>query len=230
VVAGGAPDEYRPGRFLRVAGQALPGVRRIQQQVGPFAAAWRAANALALEQDGPLWVALGDSMTQGIGAADIHAGWVGQLHDELAAAGSPYRLVNLSRTGARIRDVAGEQIEQLNALGQTPALVTVLVGSNDLMLKRRRAEAPTDFARLLARLPAGAVVATLPQPRAVARAINDQIEAAQAAGQVRIAEMRGGPGLGSWRGALADDHFHPNEVGYARLARAFAAALTPPRP
>ena len=86
-----------------VVDRVIPGVARVRAQKEPFAAAWRAANAAALPGDGPLWVALGDSMTQGIGAAGISGGWVSQLRDRLAAQGRPVRLVNLSATGARVR-------------------------------------------------------------------------------------------------------------------------------
>ena len=38
----------------------------------------------ALAADGPLWVAVGDSMSQGIGASAPDRGWVGQLAEHLA--------------------------------------------------------------------------------------------------------------------------------------------------
>ena len=47
---------------------------------------------------------------------------------------------------------------------------------------------------------------------------------AAAAGRVRVADMRGRT-LASLRGTRADDHFHPNEHGYASIADAFARAL-----
>jgi lysophospholipase L1-like esterase len=214
----------RPGRFLRIAGTVSPGVRRVHDQIAPYAAAWRAANADALEATGPLWVALGDSMTQGIGARSIWGGWVGQAVESLAADGPRYRVINLAVSGGRIRDVAGAQLDALERLGLAPDLVTILVGSNDLLLKSRRVNAVADFAALLARVPTGAVIATMPQPRQVAREINVLIEQAQTDGRVSIAEMRG-RSIGSWKGSLADDHFHPNEVGYARLAAAFVKAI-----
>ena len=58
---------------------AAPGGRGGREQTQPYAAAWRHANEAALAADGPLWVAIGDSMTQGIGASAPERGWVGQL-------------------------------------------------------------------------------------------------------------------------------------------------------
>jgi len=223
-----AEPVYQPGRLLKVAGTVLPGVRHVQDQIVPYAAAWRAANAAALAESGPLWVALGDSMTQGIGARTIAGGWVGQARVQLSAAGLDYRLVNLSVSGARIRDVTGPQLDALAALGIKPSLVTVLIGANDMLVKSRREQVPADFAALLTRLPRGSVVATLPQPRRMAVAANRLIERAAAEGHIRIAEMRGG--LRSFRGTLAEDHFHPNEVGYARIAAIFTSAIQPASP
>lgn len=212
------------GPFLSVAAKLVPGIGRVRAQTAPFAQAWRESNAAALLESGPLWVALGDSMTQGIGAADISGGWVGQLHRRLAASGRPLRVVNLSRTGARIRDVVAEQLPALAELPE-PALVTVLAGANDMLTRARRTSAVTDYALLLGGLPAtGVAVATLPRRNEAALAINDMIESAAAAHRLRIAEMRG-RSLRSLAGTLADDHFHPNERGYAGIAAAFAAAV-----
>jgi lysophospholipase L1-like esterase len=225
----GVAPAYRPGPVLRVAGLLLPGVRTVQRQVAPFAEDWDRANVAALLRTGPLWVALGDSMTQGIGAPDRSLSWVGQLGAWLAHAGHPYRVVNLSRTGARIRDVTGRQLGRLAELGLQPDLVTVLIGANDMLRRTKRETAPADFAMLLDQLPPAptvTVVATLPPPREAAGAINALIEEAAAAGRIQLAEMRG-RSLGAIRGTLAEDHFHPSEVGYSRIAKAFAAALTP---
>ena len=210
---------------MSAASRAAPGIARVHAQIQPFAAAWHAANDEAIEGKGPLWVALGDSMSQGIGARDISGGWVGQLHARLTAAGHRVRLVNLSVTGARVADVAARQLPQLRALELEPALVTVLAGANDMFPRSRRAPAAGHFAELLRGLPAGrSVIATLPRRNAHALAINALIEHAAASGQVRIADMRGMT-LRSLIGTRAEDHFHPNERGYARIADAFDRAI-----
>ena len=223
-------DARRSALLRSAVDRVVPGVARVRAQKEPFAQAWRAANAAALRGDapraqGPLWVALGDSMTQGIGAAGISGGWVSQLQDRLAAEGHPVRLVNLSVTGSRVRDVVEGQLPQLAALGETPALVTVLIGANDMFPRSRRAPAVSQFAALLRGLPAGrAVVGALPQRNAPARAINALIGQAAARGQVTVAQTAV-QGFGSLIGTLAEDHFHPNERGYAGIAAAFGAVI-----
>ncbi len=209
---------------MAVASRLVPGVGRVHATVQPFARAWHSANDEALHGAGPLWVALGDSMSQGIGARDISGGWVGQLHARWTAAGHRMRLVNLSVTGARVLDVLTDQLARLRDLGVEPDLVTVLVGANDMLLRRRRAAAVGHFARLIEALrPYPAVVATMPRRNPQALAINALIDEAGAAGRLRIADMRGRT-LASLRGTRAEDHFHPNERGYASIADAFATA------
>jgi lysophospholipase L1-like esterase len=219
------PGARRAGLLRSVVDRVIPGVPRVRAQKEPFAAAWRAANEAALQGDGPLWVALGDSMTQGIGAADISGGWVSQLRDQRAAEGHPLRLVNLAVTGARVRDVVEDQLPRLRALGVTPDLVTVLIGANDMFPRSRRAPAVGQYAALLDALPAGrAIVAPLPQRNGPARAINALIDRAADRGQVRVATF---PESSLWSlfGTLAEDHFHPNERGYASIAASFGQAM-----
>ncbi|GAA1973833.1 hypothetical protein GCM10009754_56070 [Amycolatopsis minnesotensis] len=205
---------------MRVLGWVVPGVSRVAAQKQPYADAWRESNERALRADGPLWAVLGDSMSQGIGAASIRGGWVGQLSETLAESGKPVRVVNLSRTGAGIGDVLGEQMPRLRELPVAPAIVTVLAGANDMVRPRRRPAAVAGFARLLADLPDTAVVATLFHENRWAHEINALIDAAEAGGAIATAELRG-PALGPVRGSLAADWFHPNERGYATIANLF---------
>ncbi len=103
--------------------------------------------------------------------------------------------------------------------------MTVLIGSNDLFAGRTfRDELPDSFADLVRLLPRGSVVASLPQPRAAATAANRHLEAAAAAGHLRLVDMRAS-GPSTWRGRVAEDRFHPNDAGYAAIADAFEPAL-----
>ena len=203
----------------------LPGIAQVRAQAEPFARAWQAANKEARESSAPLWVALGDSMTQGIGAASIHGGWVGQLQAPLTRAGSPLRVVNLSVTGAGIADVLASQVPELAQLASRTTLVTVLAGANDMFPRHRRQHAVTAMAGLLTALPAGkSIVATLPRRNPAALAINALIDSAATQGMITVAELRGMT-LRSLIGTRAADLFHPNERGYAGLADTFAQAV-----
>ncbi len=216
----------RRGRFVTWAGRVYPGVARVQDDVAPFAAAWAAENAAALADRGagarPLWVALGDSLTQGIGAGDYDRGWVGQLRDRLAAAGREHAVVNLGVSGAKTVDVLERQLPVLDTLDAD--LVTLMIGSNDLMRPHNRKLLPERFEQILRRLPRGAIVTTLPNPAPPARQASDiLLRLAPELGLV-VAELRD-PRTSSWRGKLAADHFHPNELGHAALAGVVADAI-----
>ena len=209
---------------LRLAGRLLPGIARVHAQAAAFGDAWQRSNEEARAANGPVWVALGDSMSQGIGARSIEGGWVGQLRSRLMAQGVPVRLINLSATGARVKDVVQFQLPELAALGQ-PAVVTVLVGANDMFPPARRTGALSPYSELLSALPGGrSVVGTLPRRNRSALAINALVDAAAARGEVRIADMRGMTVRSLW-GTRAEDLFHPDESGYAWIARRFAPAV-----
>ncbi len=212
----------RPGPLIKLAGWVLPGVARVQNDVEPWAEAWGQDNRAALSGTGPLWVALGDSLTQGVGAPAHDRGWVGQVRERLAEAGQDYRVVNLGVSGATTRDVLERQAPVLDAL---PAdLVTLMIGSNDLMRPRDRGGMVERFAELLDRLPEGAVVTTLPNPSPVAGRVNALIARVAPERGLVVAELRD-PRTSSWRGRLAADHFHPNERGYAAIAEVIADVL-----
>lgn len=210
-----------PGRVVRALGLVLPGVREVQRQVEPYADAWHAHNRRMLDRTGRRWIVLGDSMSQGIGASAWDAGWLRGID----LSPEPV-LINLSATGARVRDVLDQQLPAYADLGPRPDdLLTVMIGSNDLFAGGAAREAlPDGFAELTRVLPEGAVVATLPQPRTAARLANRHLDRAAERGRLRLVDLRTS-GPDSWRGRLAPDFFHPNDLGYAAMAAAFAPVL-----
>ena len=116
----------RPGTLTRTMSAVWPAVRAIESQREPHAAFWDDWNSAAAREDGPLWIALGDSSTQGIGAPDPSDGWVPRLLARLRAhTGEPWRVINLSITGAQladVRDIQLPRIEELTSNGHRPGL------------------------------------------------------------------------------------------------------------
>jgi len=210
----------RAGWFVRLSARLSPGVRKVQAQIGPYAQAWEEDNAATLRTAGPLWVVLGDSMSQGIGASGYDRGWVHQLQVLLDQAGSAYRVLNLSVYGARVDDVLTRQLPAMRALDAEPALVTVLIGSNDMLSRRSRRDLLSNYGTLLRELPPGTVIASPFRHVGFGKQINALIAAEAADRGLRVLNS-GDSNLASWRGKLAEDHFHPNDRGYAGLAHAF---------
>ena len=101
----------------------------------------------------PRWqrfVALGDSLTEGLCdssrmAAGEYRGWADRLAELLAYAGggaSPFHYANLAVRSRRVRHLTEEQLPQ--ALAMKPDLVSILMGSNDLVARKGH---PVDLAR-----------------------------------------------------------------------------------
>jgi acyl-CoA thioesterase-1 len=218
-------------RWLRAAGTklaraVLPGVRQVHAQVAPYAKAWDLANETALTGEGPLWVVLGDSTAQGIGAPSYDQGYVGQLRtvlDEHSSA--PWRVLNLSKSGARAADVIETQLPRLEALEHPPELVTCAIGAND-MIPTPLEEVISSMREIMRRLPKGAVIATIPQglrpPPAMA--VNELIRSEAPEAGLVVADVWAHTGP-PWRGNYAADGFHPGLTGYGNWAKAFAEAL-----
>lgn len=203
-------------------------LRRLSRSVRRYADHWRQPQG---EEGGLLYVALGDSAAQGIGASRPERGYVGLLAERLGAAtGRPVRVVNLSVSGARVSDVVRGQLPEL--AGLRPDVVTVGVGGNDV----RRYDVDVyrrDLQRLVAGLPARTVVADVPYfmhgrfQRDAAAAAALLCEQASSAG-LRVAPVHAAMRRRGRRAMLTDfaaDVFHPNDRGHRVWAEAFWSEL-----
>jgi len=217
--AGGFVDQVR-----RWGGGFLPGAAERRKQTADFAAAWAADNLAAERGTGPRWVALGDSTTQGIGASNRDYSYVLVVLRALRAQRDPtWRLFNLSRSGARVRDVTKEQLPRLDALDAS--LVSCAAGANDLVpTPVRRLE--RDVREMASRLPRGSLLANLPQGLVPRRAIpiNALIAELVVEHDLVLVDLWSHTGP-PWAGKFSPDHFHPNDFGYAGWADAFLEAL-----
>lgn len=228
----------RAGKF----GRWTDGVTAMREDCIAFAAYWHAHNDRVLHEleagtkagtkPGPLWVALGDSTAQGLGAPGPRGGYVGQALQQLRRrTGQHWRVINLSVSGALIRDVLGEQIPQLP---QAPDLVTCGVGANDILYS-----APgklfSDMRALLAAVPERTVMLDLPLPAGfwwlvgrmsvpyITRINRVIYEVAKDRG-LPVAEVSG-QFIPPWPGKFSSDSFHPSQDGYRDWTRALLAAL-----
>lgn len=225
-----AMGDYRRGGLL----QWCEGVALVSAHRASFADHWDRHNETVLTGDGPLWVVLGDSAAQGLGASHPGGGYVSLARAELERrTGAPWRVLNLSRSGATITDVLRDQLPRLDALPVTPDLVSCGVGVNDLF-RYTLPKIQSLFRTLVHALPDGAVMLDMPLPvnrwrigrvaaPYVARA-NTGIYGPAAARRLPVAYVSRhfAP---PWAGKFGPDDFHPNEAGYRLWSRALLEAI-----
>jgi lysophospholipase L1-like esterase len=232
----------RAGPFGRWA----DGVTAMREDCAAFARHWQAHNDRVLAEigsgrsspsepallDGPLWVVLGDSTAQGLGALSPDGGYVGQVLAELRGhTGLPWRVLNLSVSGSLTRDVLGAQLPLVPAHAD---LVTCGIGVNDI-LYTSPAKLFADLRALIAAVPDQTVLLDLPLPAGcwgfLGRAsmpyvtrINRTIHQAAATRGLPVAEVSANF-LPPWAGKFASDCFHPSQDGYRDWSRALLATL-----
>ena len=226
-------------------GRWTDGVAELRSARTEFAGYWDAHNDQVLTKreramrDGadldPLWVVLGDSTAQGLGAPGPRGGYVGQtLYELRRTTGSHWQVLNLSVSGALMRDVLADQIPLLD--GQRPDLVTCGAAANDILYS-----APGklfgDLRTLLAAVPEETVMLDLPLLSGfwgiVGRMsvpyitrINRVIQEVATERRLRVAEVSR-HFVPPWVGKFSVDNFHPSQDGYRDWSRALAEALTP---
>lgn len=190
-----------------------------------------------------LYVALGASDAFGVGAVPITNGYVYRIRDELDRQIDRVDLINLGIPGARI-DQIGDSLYAFLQTGANPDIVTVWVGTNDIIAGRPAADFERVLGAMLARLredtDAFVVIANLPdltqlprfraQPSAAVtqariRLFNDAIARQARRYDVSMADFFAQP---VERQLVSDiDGFHPSNEGHARIAQLFLNVVMP---
>ncbi len=187
----------------------------------------------------PLWVVLGDSTAQGLGAPDPRGGYVGQTLTQLRrTTGRHWQVINLAVSGSLIRDAIGGQLpllaREIDEEGGRPDLVTCGTGVNDILFSAP-ATLFADLRTLLAAVPDGTVLLDLPLPTGfwwiVGRIsvpyitrINRVVHEVAAARGLPVAEVSR-QFVAPWAGKFGCDNFHPSLDGYRDWTRALLAAV-----
>jgi len=189
-----------------------------------------------MNQTGLRLVAVGDSLTEGVGDphwGGLH-GWIHYLTSD-SAAGIPLILVaNLARSGATVADLRRRQLHRAVALA--PDIITCAIGVNDVI--GRRFDAATfeqDYEHVIGALAGAAtrgvltmtlhdVAAGLPLPRDTRVALRCRIAQANTVIE-RVSEEYGGWVIDARAatsmnglGMLSLDRLHPNRRGHRYIA------------
>jgi acyl-CoA thioesterase I len=193
----------------------------------------RASQANENAHADPLWIVLGDSTAQGLGAPGPQGGYVGQALTELRrTTGRHWRVINLSVSGALTRDVLAQQIPLL--ADERPDLVTCGAGVNDIMYSAP-AKLFADLRALLAAVPDNTVLLDLPLLTGfwgiVGRIsvpyitrMNRVIHEVGLQRDLPVAEVSA-HFTPPWAGKFSVDNFHPSQDGYRDWTRALLAAV-----
>lgn len=209
-----------PGLLSRALSQVWDAIEDVEEQREPHAAFWDEWNEAALTSEGPLWVALGDSSSQGLGAVDPHDGWVVRMTERLKArTGEPWRVINLSITGGQLGDVIEHQLPRYESLSSLTdvELVTHLAGANDLNAPITWPFTVDRIDEVIERLPNHAVVGRVGVSSklnsVMGRRINEALEEAADHKPFHLFWPWAWPS----RDGLAPDRFHPSPIGYGYM-------------
>ena len=181
---------------------------------------------------GLLYVALGDSTAQGVGASKPDRGYVGLLAEHLrTTTGQPVRVINLSVSGARVQDVLDRQIPALRNL--RPDVVTVAIGGNDVRAYNADAFA-SRVERLTAALPAGTFIADVPwfmhgRWERQAQQAADVVTRSASRRGLNVVPLHRALQRRGWTAMVTDfapDWFHPNDRGYRVWSDTFWTAIS----
>ncbi|HEV7951036.1 MAG TPA: SGNH/GDSL hydrolase family protein [Glaciihabitans sp.] len=178
-----------------------------------------------------LYVAMGDSTAQGIGASKPHRSYVGELTKHMrTVSGKSVRVVNLGVSGSTVRGALLEQLPKLRKL--KPDVVTVSIGANNIASFNAE-QFESDLDRLLDGLPSHAIIADLPsfyflpseKNVKVANSIVGKLAEKHDFAVVPLYKITKRQGLWGVSTQFAGDLFHPNDRGYAVWASAFIPAI-----
>ncbi|AYG03743.1 SGNH/GDSL hydrolase family protein [Gryllotalpicola protaetiae] len=207
--------------------------RILADNIPVHSAYWRARRELPGDV---LYIAIGDSAAQGIGASRPARSYVGVIAKRLEKlSGRSIRVINLGISGATLSTALEKELPRFARLRPelvADAIVTVCIGANDIA-GWDAARFSSQIDEVLSRLPAHAIVADLPSfyflpgERTAVQA-NRMLRAAAARHGLRVVDLHETmkqEGMLGVATQFAGDLFHPNDRGYDVWANAFEAAV-----
>lgn len=249
------------GKKIALAGVGAAGasayrqIKSVSKELSPLRRYWEHHLVDALDalneaaergEELPLiFVALGDSAAQGLGASAPEEGYVPRVAAALKKmSGREVALLNISLSGATAMSVLGTQLPQLAGLrvgGEplVPDVVILDIGGNDTNQRELTIERfQSVFTRVAAQLPAGSFIGDVPtfkplkiaeRASTIARIIREET-VTHGHHAVALEELSEGLGTVEYMFRYhAPDMFHPNSPWYERWAQLFADAIADDR-
>lgn len=213
---------------------AVAGVRigLLLSSVALYKAYWQKEAAKTPESGALVYIALGDSTAQGIGASSARRGYVGLVAEHLARkTGKPVHVINISVSGAKLADAIAKQLPQLKKLPK-PDYVTIEIGAND-MPGYNSEKFRLEFSELLNGLPSGTYVANMPSYMSgrLSKFNTNAVDASELIAELMAThpDLRMVDVYDATRTQnildFGADLFHPSNRGYKNWAHAFIKEL-----
>lgn len=199
--------------------------------VDRYASYWKKQAEKTNLTDPIIYVAMGDSAAQGIGASSPSKGYVGLITAKLTnLKNRPVHMINLSKSGAKLKDVLDNQLPELKKL--SPDVITIEIGANDIQsFERDKFELEAE--ELFKQLPAKAVISDIPFFGGRSRFLDPSSDkkVLQANSILKKSADKHGIKLAplyletrkhnQYPWSYAIDYFHPNNLGYKTWADVF---------
>lgn len=190
-----------------------------------------------------IYVALGDSTAEGMGASSHNKAYTSIIHSSLKERYRKARYYNFAKSGAILKDVIDHQLPK--ALEANPSLITISIGANDIIRRTKPEKFEEDLYELLRTLQqktdATVVISTIPDlslTPAVPKLLKTYSR--YKAGKLNSIIHRAGKDtntvtvdmfedsravLRAFPDAIATDGFHPSDFGYALWANTILVTL-----
>lgn len=183
-------------------------------------------------------MALGDSVTEGIGATSTHRSFASVIASYLRHHRKNLQYHNLGKRGAPTRDILANQLD--DAIALNPDLVTISAGVNDIRVFSTPWQFKKDLRELIDRLEqethAEIVINNIPDfsvtplipgyskriIRFIIRRFNNAMSDVVVSSRATIVDLFSLTAVfgKQYPEAIADDRFHPSDFGYAIWASA----------
>lgn len=183
-----------------------------------------------------IYVALGDSTVEGVGATSPERSFAPIISMFLKRYKGNVAFYNLGKSGSAVRDVLENQVKK--AIELKPNLVTISVGSNDILQRRFQNHFGKDLHAVLAKLrtqtnaeivmnniPDFSITSAVPSylkmiSGYIVKKMNLIIQKAAEKYQVVLVDLYFYSSIygTTYPEAVSDDNFHPSDFGYALWA------------
>lgn len=204
----------------------------LSRDVKGFSSFWQKEADREIPEGAFVYIALGDSTAQGIGASHPLKGYVGKVAAYIESeTGRPVHVINLSVSGAKITDLIENQLPKLGKLPKAE-LLTISIGANNIT-NYDDTKFKQEFTSMVNAAPDGSIIANITSFKGGRRDdLKDRAKQASLEADAILATREdiipvdlhtatNNQGLRDF----AADIFHPSDRGYMNWADAFIKVI-----